>query len=134
MLLGARAEAPGASHLPRRRSRQNRKLFLSRPLGVGRARQRLGLRENRTTDWDVRLRAASSAAFPGMHRMGERQATGKSEPQLDGTMPIRFIGIRIDWTCCASQRRAPERGSATRSICEMSANRIRMDGTLNLEP
>jgi len=41
-------------------------------------------------------------------------------------MPIRFIGIRIDWTCCASQRRAPERGSATRSIYEMSANRIRM--------
>src|SRR5438128_5228120 len=43
------------------------------------------------------------------------------------SMPIRFIGIRIDWTCCASQRRAPERGSATRSICEMSANRIRME-------
>ncbi len=49
------------------------------------------------------------------------------------TMPIRFIGIRIDWTCCASQRRAPERGSATRSICEMSANQIRMIRTNELQ-
>ncbi len=48
----------------------------------GTARQRPGLRENGTTDWDVRLRAASSAAFPGMHRMGRRQGTGKSELQL----------------------------------------------------
>src|SRR5438128_11746536 len=30
---GARAEAPRASHLARRRSRQNRKLFLNRPIG-----------------------------------------------------------------------------------------------------
>ena len=49
----------------------------------GTARQLLGLRENRTTDWDVRLRAASSAAFPGMHRMGKHQGTGKSELQLE---------------------------------------------------
>src|SRR5438128_761560 len=31
---GARAEAPRASHLARRRSRQNRKLFLNRPLSA----------------------------------------------------------------------------------------------------
>src|SRR5438552_6524267 len=42
----------------------------------GTARQRLGLRENRTTDWDVRLRAAPSAAFAGTRRMGKRQVAG----------------------------------------------------------
>src|SRR5437764_11331059 len=54
----------------------------------GTARQRLGLRENRTTDWGVRLRAASSAAFPGRHRMGKRQGTGETALQLE-TCPCR---------------------------------------------
>ena len=71
------------------------------------ARERLGLRENRTTDWDVRLRAASSAAFPDMHRMGKGQGTGKSELQLE-TCPCgqavqrdfferSFFGTRTDY-------------------------------------
>ncbi|MDA1276640.1 MAG: hypothetical protein O2960_21690 [Verrucomicrobia bacterium] len=61
---------------------------------------------------------------PAKAEVQKREGEAPAEPKLD-CMPItRLIGTCVDWQCCASQRRAPERGSVARSVREMSANRI----------